>query len=278
MAKTRDREEQYRMAKRFVESALRQDDSLFTPGIPVWSLENLEDLSRRFLENPDESADTFENKLRRQLQGAPSRTVQLMGEVLYVHLLLPVPADFKGDTKRRIIRTILDWSTDRLAMPADLAQAFDQGLVRVGTAYNTYRPHQLHFLITLARTWKSLSSEEREKALGDPWHFKSFVWSVPLQKAQSQREAVLHLVFPEVFENIVSQNAKEQIARSFAALVLEPVEDVDRQLAQIRRNLANKHGPEFSFYDEEIAPLWQMPDSGKWTQLIRWAKRFYELD
>lgn len=278
MARTRDREDQYRMAERFVESALKQDGSLFTPGVPVWSLGNLEDLSRRFLDNPDESADSFENKLRRQLQGAPSRTIQLMGEVLYVHFLLPVASDFKGDTKRRTIGTILGWSPEPLAIPDDVARALDQGLVKAGTAYNTYRPHQLHFLITLVRAWKSLPAEEREEALRDPWRFKSFVWTVPLQKAQSQREAILHLVFPDIFENIVSRNAKEQIARRFTNLVLEPTEDVDRQLSQIRGILVDRHGPEFSFYDKEIAPLWQLPDSGKWTQFVRWAKRFYELD
>jgi 5-methylcytosine-specific restriction enzyme B len=274
MVRTRERDEIYRVAQRFVDMALRRDDSLFTPGAPVWSLETLQDLYDKFIGRPDESSDSFETKLRRQLSDAPPRTLQLMAEMLYVHLLLPI--GFKGEAKRRLIETILGWSPTPVRIPEDLATVLDHGLVRVGTAYYTYRPFQLHFLIDFALAWKKLPVEERERALSDPWRFKEMVWQIPLQKAQSQREGLIHLVFPEVFENIVSRKAKEQIAHRFASLASEPTEDVDRQIAQIRRTLSDSHGPAFSFYDKEIAPKWQV-DSDLWGQMIYWARRFYEL-
>lgn len=274
MVRTRERDELYRIGERFVDAALRRDDSLFTPKTPVWSLETLQDLHDKFIGRPDLSSDSFETKLRRQLSDAPPRTLQLMGEVLYVHLLLPI--DFKGETKRRIIETILSWSPQLIRIPADLAAPLDRGLVRVGTAYNTYRPFQLHFLIEFALAWKKLPAAERERALADPWAFKEIAWKVPFQKAQSQREGLLHLIFPDVFENIVSRKAKEQIAHRFIHLVSKPAEDVDRQLDQIRRKLSDSNGPAFSFYDKEIAPQWQV-ESDKWGQLIHWARRFYEL-
>lgn len=275
MVRTRERDEIYRVAERFVDAALRRDDSLFTPGAPVWSLETLQDLYDKFIGRPDESSDSFEAKLRRQLSDAPPRTLQLMGEMLYVHLLLPI--DFRGETKRRLIETVLGWSPTPVRIPADLAAVLDRGIARVGTAYNTYRPFQLHFLIDFTLAWKKLPAEERARNLSDPWRFKEMVWQVPLQKAQSQREGLVHLVFPDAFENIVSRKAKEQIAHRFAALMREPTEDVDRQLAQIRRMLSDSHGPAFSFYDKEIAPQWQV-DSDLWGQFIHWARRFYELE
>jgi len=274
MAKTRERDALYEIAGRFVDAALRRDDSLFTPGTPVWSLETLQDLHDKFIGRPDESSDRFEVKLRRQLADAPPRTLQLMGEVLYVHLLLPIA--FKGETKRRLLETVLGWSPQPVRIPAELAAALDQGLVRVGTAYNSYRPFQLHFLIELALAWKKLPEAQREQALADPWLFKEIAWRVPFQKAQGQREGLLHLVFPDVFEDIVLRKAKEQITHRFTHLVSEPTEDVDRALAQIRRKLAETLGPDFSFYDQEIAPKWQI-ESDKWGEFIGWARRFHEL-
>jgi len=34
----------YAAAQRFVDAALRADDSLFTPGTPIWSIANIDDL------------------------------------------------------------------------------------------------------------------------------------------------------------------------------------------------------------------------------------------
>src|SRR5215211_5114368 len=83
------REEVYAVAERFVEEALKSDGSLFTPGTAIWSAENIEDLYERFVGNPDESSDRFEDKFRRQLEGAPLETRQLAAELLYIHLLFP---------------------------------------------------------------------------------------------------------------------------------------------------------------------------------------------
>src|SRR5947209_10412062 len=255
MAGKRERDDLYRIAEMFVDRALRRDDSLFTPGVPVWSLETLKDLHQRFVGQPDASADSFENKLRRQLAGAPPQTVQLMGEMLYFHLLLPI--GIRGDTKRRMINTVLGWSPEPVAIPADLSAALDRGIVRVGIAYNAARPFLLHFLIEFALAWKELPAPAREEALRDAWRFKEIVWQVPLQKAQGQREGLLHLVFPDVFEDIVSRRVKEQIARRYAHLVAEPTDDLDRQLVQIRRRLGDEHGPDFSFYGAGIVDDWR---------------------
>jgi 5-methylcytosine-specific restriction enzyme B len=50
----------YGAAQRFVDAALRADDSLFTPGTTIWSIANIEDLYRRFIEQPDLGSDSFE--------------------------------------------------------------------------------------------------------------------------------------------------------------------------------------------------------------------------
>ena len=64
-----------------------------------------------------------------------------------------------------------------------------------------------------------------------------------------QREALLHLVFPDSFERITSFPHKERIAKTFARFVIEPTEDVDRKLGQIRQGLEAERG-DFDFYDD----------------------------
>lgn len=43
----------YKAAELWVERALKSDDSLFTPGVPIWSSEWLGELRERFLNQPD---------------------------------------------------------------------------------------------------------------------------------------------------------------------------------------------------------------------------------
>ena len=120
----------YEAAAQIRERALRRLDSLFVQGSAVWSVDAVGELHARFVENPDTSADGFENKLRRQLEGASPGAIQLMAELLYVHLLMA--SDIKGSTKRRNISTVLSWSESPSEIPLDLDAALDHGFAHAG--------------------------------------------------------------------------------------------------------------------------------------------------
>ena len=51
-------EKVYEAAELWVDRALRTDDSLFTPGEPIWSSRWLRELRERFLDRPDEGRVT----------------------------------------------------------------------------------------------------------------------------------------------------------------------------------------------------------------------------
>lgn len=244
----------YEAADRWIDAALRSDDSLFTPGRPIWAPQVIADLYERFVENPDESGDSFEEKFRRQLAAAPAETIQLAGELLYVHFL--VADDMKGDTLRGLISRVLSWSSEPVSIPDDLAVVLDHGIAYTGVAYNTYRPYQVGFLLDTVRQWKRLDEVERARLLDDPWAFKEFLFSLPIFAAYAQREALLHLVHPETFESIVSQGIKKDLDRAFSAYVVQPTDDVDRRLAQIRLGLTEELGRRFSFWDDDVKPRW----------------------
>ena len=98
----------------------------------------------------------------------------------------------------------------------------------------------------------------QESLLADPWSFKEFVELVPQRAAYVQRQALLYLVFPETFEDMVSRDQKSLIVESFADSVAGDLpDDTDRALADIREQLATEYGPEFAFYDRPVVGLWR---------------------
>lgn len=266
----------YAAAERWVDAALRRDDSLFTPGRPIWSLANIEELYRRFVLQPDESRDSFENKFRRQLEGAESETYQFAAELIYVHFL--ISRSLTSETKRWLVELVLSWSPERVTIPSDVAQVFEHGVTRTGTGFNTRRPFQLFFFLEFLKRWKGLPLAERELCLADPWRFHDVAFSVPHHTGYLQRNALLHLVFPDTFEGICSQEAKNKIARVFQAHVTDALAPIDRQLWEIRQALAPEHGPDFTFYDPPLRRVWDPQKESPWDAFIRWARRFYEWE
>jgi len=266
----------YDVARQFVDRCLQANDSLFTPGEPVWTPERLDDLYDRFIGHPDESDRRFLEKFKGQVETGDPLTIQLAGEALYVHFLISNAVG--GDRKREVIREVLGWSPGKVEIPGRLNPALDSGICHTGVAFNTYRPNQLGYVLRFARRWKDLSQDERATRLGDPWEFKNFAHEVEARAAYVQRQALLHLIFPDTFEPMVSRDAKKRIVERFNRYLDPPSNDVDRNLLTIRKALEEERDrPIESFYDDEIVGLWQ-PDTSRWGQLVQWAKKFHELD
>jgi 5-methylcytosine-specific restriction protein B len=201
----------YEAARRFEEVALRRDGSLFEPDRSVWSAGVLDDLHARFVLAPDPSSDSFEEKLRRQLTGAPAATIQLAAELLFVHFL--VAHDIGEVTKRHLVDLVRSWCAEPISVPADLELAFATGVCSTGIAFKTYRPLQLYFLIDFMRAWKELAGSERDRLLKDAWEFKDFAESIPQKAAFTQRQGFVHLLFPHTFEDMVSRDQKALIIK-----------------------------------------------------------------
>ena len=256
----------YEAARRWVDSALRTDGSLFTPGKPIWSSRWLGELHKRFLNQPDVPGDDFLGKLKQQLVDSPPEVYQLMGEILYVHFLIVSTKNSKN--KQKVVNTVLGWSPSPVEIPLDLVDSLVPGLVRTTLGFNTkYR--QVGFIIEFVEQWKE--NDECVPLLDDPWEFKNFLnkitfrsrlFSNERERESMQREAILHLVFPDTFEVTISVDHKEKIAATFAHLVAEPTDDLDRKLEQIRRGLEPEHGSDcYLFYKEPVKSLWQ--DNGQ---------------
>jgi 5-methylcytosine-specific restriction enzyme B len=92
-------------------------------------------------------------------------------------------------------------------------------------------------------------------ALEDPWAFRAWLHEVPVDGAQAQREALLHLAHPATFEPITSVAAKRQIVAALGR-ANERELDVDAALVAIRERLTPRHGADFSFGAPPLVDRW----------------------
>jgi hypothetical protein len=249
----------YAVGRLFREQALERDGSLLTPDRPVWTIPALQDLEQRFVLNPDSSGDSFDQKLQRQLDGASDTVKQLMSELLLMHLL--VVHGMSADTKRLRISRVLGWMRDSVDIPPDIDAALDYGLASPGTHFYTRRDTHLRFFIEWMLAWKRLEPSARAQALSEPWAFRKHMCSVDDRSAWLQRNALLHLVFPETFERAVARNDKKALITAFADRIggSEAVASMneDEAILEIRKSLEPTYGPGFDFYEiPELVVQW----------------------
>lgn len=265
----------YELAASWTRSCLVGDQSLITDR-EVWSLDVVDDLYRRFVENPDLSERRFLDKLADQLHGASQETILLAAECLILYYLPATPAAVGPSRKSDVVQTVLGWLPEPVALPQQLVEAFAEGLWHPGTHYLTRPDVQFTFLLEFLRALKRSAPEVRERLVEDPWEFKGFAFNVSLQSGYTMRQTLLHLAFPDSFEPIVVGKAKTKIADRFSDLAGDH-SDVDRKLLAIRAALSERFGPAFDFYQPDVRQMWQ-PDASAWGQLISWAGRFVERD
>jgi 5-methylcytosine-specific restriction protein B len=265
----------YAVAERFVDHALRRDDSLFTPGPPIWSLSNFEELDRLYVQAPDPGEGTFEQKLKHQVGAGSSDAIQLMAELLFIYYLPASGGSVTGDTKRDRISEVLSWAPSQVALPEDLGDALDHGIGGGGVGFHTYKWASMSYLVRFGEMWKRLLEGDRNSALADPWAFMSRADSVPTEGGGTYaREALLHLVHPSTFERIFSRGEKWNLANGFATLTPDGAVDTDRRIAEIRTRLARRFGADFDFYSTTpVMAMWK-PAVNRWASFLYWARRF----
>lgn len=266
----------YEAADQFVEGPLRRGLSLFTPDRSLWRGESVGALHASYVDETDGEPKPFEARMHDQFEEASDDTIQLLAEVLYVHFLTPRPEIVSGETKRETIQTVLGWMDDPVSIPPELDHALEPGLVATGIGFTTLRFWMVRFLVKFGFAWAELVDDDQERLLDDPWAFREMVFEVDAQKSQGQRHALLHLVFPQTFEPLISQSAKQQVASRFEHFVDESDTNLDEKLIQVRETLAEELGREFdSFHDPEIQWRWE---SDQWGEFLNLAATFYDWD
>lgn len=258
----------YAAAQMWVSCALRSDDSLFTPGKPIWTRELLGVLHTRVLNRPEVGEGDFWGKLRLQLADSPPEAYQLMGEVLYLHYL---PLYINPQSKEARVNRVLGWSPNPVAIPAESCAGFQRGFVALGAGKALIR-YQVGTLIETVAQWKAQPAGEKERLTQEPWKCKGFLDDLRFHsrllennpnKGRGEHHLLLHSIFPDTFEPMLGR-FKEQIvkAKAFARFLTESTKDLDRAIQQIRRGIEAELGRDFSFHDCHIRRYWN-PKKGE---------------
>lgn len=243
----RDSTEQvYALADEVRDRCLRDLDSLLTPGGSVWTSAAAKELVVHFVDAPDTGGGSFLDKLGGQLAGASRQAIQLMAELAVIYEMAPVNVGVHA--KRRIVEGILALAGEVAPLPDRVLEAFTGGIANPGIWYLTRPDVQLTFLVRFAVALTALSDEQRQSATSDPWRFRELLLTVPLASGYGQRAALLHLMFPDTFESIVSSHDKGRILDFYADRLPSRTGDDDRDMLALRAALGQERGEPYFFY------------------------------
>jgi 5-methylcytosine-specific restriction protein B len=245
-----------KIGRQLIDSGLAHDDSLLTPGQPVWTREHLKELERDYVERPGSGSGGFVEKLDQQLATTSSGAVQLFAEVLILNIL-PI-INLSGSLKLTQVQAVLNRCDPLVSIPTDVEKALlGGGVFHGGPAFGGNKPKQLAYLIAIAQHFKALSEQRRIDALADALIFRAEVDAVQSGQA-AQRQSLLYLAFPDFFLPIVSPLQRSQIRNAFALEYLDhPVGDVDNDLHDIYEAIMEKHG---------VVDLYLSPWLEKWQK------------
>jgi len=236
----------------------------------LWSKENFALLQHHYVDNPKSGTDTFFQKLKTQLESAPTDVMQLSAEILWVMYLIVSKNSMSGDTKRFQILDVWNWSgaaiePDQWVLHAPL----DDGAANPGTAYHTHRWREFSFFITSMIAWFDLSMTEKTELLEDPWTFGQWLGGRSGAKGRQVRHALLFLLFPDHYEDILSGSNKRAIVAGYSnhwkeSLTLDYSDllAVDRKLLAVRERAESESTDvELTFYNKDQLPIWQKQET-----------------
>lgn len=257
MARHPGAEAVYECADQFRQRCLIEGRSLLWPDRPIWTAENLELFEHAYLGNPLEDKRSFVEKLHEQLANESDDVVCLAAETIAFYCLIANPIVMGGAKKLELVNEVVAWrgtipSMDQAGLSILIA-AFKSGIADTGTYYLTARHWQMAFYIKFFRGIRDGNA--------DPSNFldcRALATSVRAEiKQQVQASDItLHLLFPDQVESIVSNSHKQAILKRFSVEADGHTDPIDA-LAAIRAHLSNKgEDPTFSFYRDDIQPLW----------------------
>lgn len=243
----------YPAMRTFTERCLVNDLSFLWPTEPVWRLETLEAVKERFVVGALFGDDRgFVEKLRVQFDPLPDQCWRLFADALFVYFL---PALFLKN-KYGFIRDFL--GVRGLALPPKddpVCESLGQGFSRTSYRYNMKYP-QLRLLLLFAESTKRRS--DRLAFLADPDMVQGELDRLlqattdAKERAADMRHALLHMMFPDRYERIISTRDKEWIVHKYDSLVPPDAKaaDPDAQLRAIRTHFEAlpKYGDGFDFY------------------------------
>ena len=242
-------------ARLTLDRGMRQGDSAFAPGRPVWNEANVAALRAAFVDHIDRGKDSFVTKLARQLGDSPDDVILLGAEMLSL-LLLPL-SDWGKDTKRKRIKEVLQLMDEPVHMAPEISAAMDYGVFNGSLGFTTLLWRALSTVIEVATAWWKLDDAGRDAAWNDPWEWRRLIESASGDTTASARSELLYLCHPAAFPPIVSVDHKRAIRDAFRDELASSPGDLDRDLLSLITSLQQKSEGPVDFYEEPFRSRWK---------------------
>jgi MoxR-like ATPase len=191
----------------------------------------------------------FYDAWRVQLQGCARETHKLAVDALAFYLL-PISRPTTARAKRRRLDEVVGWhlAADRPnlgLLEAPFTEDTDHGtagrmpgLMNPGQFYLTEIPYQIAFYLDFARlvheNRANVMNVDTCKSLADAVRRQS-IWGQQ-KNCNAARHILMHLLFPDLFERMSSEDHKRMIIEAFSGLS-DGSPDPDDSILSIRRNL-----------------------------------------
>jgi hypothetical protein len=249
-------------AERWIATCLVKNGSLFS-NEPLWNPATIAEASEAFVNHPDVGQDNFITKLKGQMSNVSAGAKRLAAEMLWILLLFP--SNLKPRTKRQQIREIWELSGQNLAEDHPLlSDAVLLGIGSGGPGFNTYRPDEMAFLMTLAGDIKKIEAPQRQSILTNYDRFIEWISKTPQQGNRQFRHMLRYFAFPDHVERISSNNDRRKILEAFSvASARETKNWSDRQLDDA---LAALRATQQQRYPSEVLDFYRPPLNETWSQ------------
>ena len=230
---------------------LLEDGSILQDGLQLWIPALIDELDQRVVRNFDEGEGDFFEKLKSQLSAGSAECHQLMAEILWILMLFQ--SNVGAAKKRENVLKVWSWSGSELPQSNPmLSDAILGGLGSAGTAYNTHRWREICFMIAALRDFKRRDRSARQSLLNDDWAFTEWLSSLPEARNRQLRHILPHLLFPDTFERISSENDKRLILAAYTDETERELRrwdliKIDRALLDLRRRLETEHSGDIDF-------------------------------
>ena len=242
------------------ERCLLKDGSVFLDDEELWSRENVQELREACQPPRHGTRDTSWSFLKQQLQDKRPEILRLAAEAVWLTDLYPTTRAGEAPSwKRNRFKELWESSSPPPPESKHLSDRALQGVSNVPGQHWVVQ-HPLQFLLVMSDRWKAVP--RRIEIAKDPWRFVDWLnETMPRNPSRPMRNALLYLLYPDVFEPIGSSEDKRRIVASLDHRLSEPIADIggslpnDRAIHEIRKVLEREHGT-FDFFDGNIQPLW----------------------
>ncbi|TMS54803.1 AAA family ATPase [Mycobacterium sp. DBP42] len=240
------------LGPKIINNGLLQGRSTMSHTEQAWTEAAAAELIAVYVESPDTSGESFDNKLRKQVS-TTSRAARLLFSDLILLNLLPL-GDYGAVRKRELVCLPIEDLDPPATIPADVEAALHHGMFKGGIGFKSGRFARLRWLITFAHYACGVSKEERTAALADPLSFREFVQAAPGASEGAQRQSLLYLAFPWFYLPTIIARQRTRIRDAFADQCLQggKTDDVDIDLHKIYANLTQAAGGPIDFYRDPV--------------------------